>query len=319
MLKSLTINKRKTTYYEFKPNSESIPHLASHTSYLLMLHGWGGSKDSFASLGPALAEKLQTTVIIPDLPGFGDSDPPPAGGWTTVEYAEWLEHFLNKVKEKREKREKKVAPLIKGEATDTPAEQEAGGLINKSRNSKIPDQVRDDSILLYGHSFGCRVIIRFLSAHPNWNTPVILTGAAGIKLPLSAKQRLTKSAAKVLKPVKKILPNRVQKLILGKLLGARDWAEVAPALKNTLRQVLEEEDLRKYLKNIKAKTLLLWGKNDTYTPLASARIFERNLPETKLVVFDSGKHGIHYTHETEICGEILKLMKNEKRKIKNGS
>lgn len=59
---------------------------------VLLLHGWGVSHESFASLAPLLAEQFQ--VLRLDLPGFGWSPPPPAA-WGTAEYRDHVAAFLD--------------------------------------------------------------------------------------------------------------------------------------------------------------------------------------------------------------------------------
>lgn len=59
---------------------------------LLLLHGWGGSKESFAELRQALAG-ADVRIIAPDLPGFGEERDPPHA-WTIDEYAAWVEQEL---------------------------------------------------------------------------------------------------------------------------------------------------------------------------------------------------------------------------------
>lgn len=56
---------------------------------LVLLHGWGGSKESFAELKAALAG-VDVRIIAPDLPGFGD-EPDPPKPWTIDDYATWVE------------------------------------------------------------------------------------------------------------------------------------------------------------------------------------------------------------------------------------
>ena len=56
---------------------------------LVLLHGWGGSKESFAELRAALAG-ADVRIISPDLPGFGD-EPDPKTPWTVDDYAQWVE------------------------------------------------------------------------------------------------------------------------------------------------------------------------------------------------------------------------------------
>ena len=59
---------------------------------LLVLHGWG----SRASAMLAVAQRLKGRLIIPDLPGFGDSDEPLVP-WGSAEYARLVEKFLAKL------------------------------------------------------------------------------------------------------------------------------------------------------------------------------------------------------------------------------
>lgn len=55
---------------------------------IILLHGWGASKDKLLSLGESL-EKRGWRVLIPDLPGFGDSSLP-SKPWDLSEYSELI-------------------------------------------------------------------------------------------------------------------------------------------------------------------------------------------------------------------------------------
>lgn len=238
---------------------------------IVFLHGWGGSATSFDPLVEALesgSAKKIDTLQL-NLPGFGDSDMPPTEGWNTNQYAQWFSDWIKKLQ------------------------------TNHPHYKKI---------VLYGHSFGCRVIVRFLLQNPDWTHPVILTGAAGIKHPLPSRAKIAQLITKIIRPIKSLIPERIKKIVLRKIFKAHDWAAAPEALKKTLSIVLKEEDLRDYLPQIKNRTLILWGKNDTYTPISSGKIFAQKLPNAKLIVFETGKHGIHYTHKTEIVSEIQKFL-----------
>lgn len=50
------------------------------------------------------------------------------------------------------------------------------------------------------------------------------------------------------------------------------------------------EDLTDRLPLIKVPTLLVWGENDTATPLRDAKIMEREIPDAGLVVFPGCGH-----------------------------
>ncbi|MFO1530564.1 MAG: alpha/beta fold hydrolase [Kiritimatiellia bacterium] len=54
---------------------------------LVFLHGWGSESSVFQGLVAGLCNRHRCIRI--DLPGFGQSDPPPAP-WSSAEYADWL-------------------------------------------------------------------------------------------------------------------------------------------------------------------------------------------------------------------------------------
>ncbi len=59
---------------------------------LLILHGWGSRSDNWQKVGELLANN-GVKVIIPDLPGFGQSDKPQTS-WNLDEYCDFVEEFV---------------------------------------------------------------------------------------------------------------------------------------------------------------------------------------------------------------------------------
>jgi pimeloyl-ACP methyl ester carboxylesterase len=59
----------------------------------LILHGWGENSERWKDFAKELASQ-GFQVIVPDLPGFGKSDPPPEAGWSVADYADWTQKFL---------------------------------------------------------------------------------------------------------------------------------------------------------------------------------------------------------------------------------
>ena len=59
--------------------------------------------------------------------------------------------------------------------------------------------------------------------------------------------------------------------------GSSDYAAASPRMRAILSRVVNE-DLTGVMSAIKAPTLLIWGENDTATPLADARVMERLIP-----------------------------------------
>jgi pimeloyl-ACP methyl ester carboxylesterase len=60
---------------------------------VLLLHGWGATKELMAPIGQRLPGYR---VITPDLPGFGATPPPPQA-WGVDEYAAWVVALLDRL------------------------------------------------------------------------------------------------------------------------------------------------------------------------------------------------------------------------------
>lgn len=61
---------------------------------ILLLHGWGDSRQTFRQLISELAKNYR--VISVDLPGFGTTEPP-HDVWGLDEYADFIAHLINKL------------------------------------------------------------------------------------------------------------------------------------------------------------------------------------------------------------------------------
>lgn len=64
--------------------------IAGRGQPILILHGWGGSSESWTKVQELLSKKY--LVIAPDLPGFGKTPSPPVG-WSLERYVEFIEKF----------------------------------------------------------------------------------------------------------------------------------------------------------------------------------------------------------------------------------
>ncbi len=85
MEKEVYINKLKTNY-----------KVAGNGQPVLVLHGWGGSSDSWLQIQRILAAQGYK-MICPDFPGFGKSANPPKA-WEVADYAKWLLGFIRFLK-----------------------------------------------------------------------------------------------------------------------------------------------------------------------------------------------------------------------------
>ncbi|MDE6693152.1 MAG: alpha/beta hydrolase, partial [Muribaculaceae bacterium] len=145
--------------------------------------------------------------------------------------------------------------------------------------------------VLLGHSFGGRVALVYASQYPV--DKLILVDAAGVKPQRSLKYYLKVYSFKTMK--------RLAPLALGKKKaaeyierqrtkrGSSDYSSSSPMMRAVMSKVVNE-DLRHLMPKIKAPTLLVWGENDTATPMRDARIMEKLIPGAGLVSFPGCGH-----------------------------
>ncbi len=76
-------------------NTETFYQKIGTGSIVILLHGWGCDWQIWSSLIPELSNSFQ--LILPDLPGFGNSKTEHIDQWNTPKYVEWLEAFITEV------------------------------------------------------------------------------------------------------------------------------------------------------------------------------------------------------------------------------
>lgn len=145
--------------------------------------------------------------------------------------------------------------------------------------------------ILIGHSFGGRISI--LMGSRNDISKIVLVDAAGIKPRRSLKYYLKVYSFKT---AKKILPVLLGKQAGGKIIdkwrnkaGSSDYKNSSPIMRAVMSKCVNQ-DLKEFMPLIKSPTLLIWGENDTATPLRDARTMEKLIPDAGLVSFPGCGH-----------------------------
>lgn len=141
-----------------------------------------------------------------------------------------------------------------------------------------------------GHSFGGRIAI-CLGAQGSASR-LILVDSAGVRPRRKPVYYLKVYSYKLAKRLLNLAPQRLRGPMLEKLqqrFGSSDYRNAAPILRKILVKVVNE-DLTALLPRIKVPTLLIWGENDTTTPVEQARVMERMIPDAGLVVLKGAGH-----------------------------
>ncbi len=144
-------------------------------------------------------------------------------------------------------------------------------------------------VILLGHSFGGRVIIKLVNRKelPFTVTRLILVDSAGIR-PEKTAEQLKKE--KIMKTGKKLLAFSPKLLkFFQSMVGSADYKAASPLMREILVNVVNE-DLSHLLPTINQETLLIWGTLDTATPIADAEKMEQLIPEAGLARIEGVGH-----------------------------
>lgn len=160
---------------------------------------------------------------------------------------------------------------------------------------KFIEKLKINNIVLMGHSFGGRVIIRLMNKKDRkFNVrKIVLLDSAGIRAKVSMKNKIKQKWFKVCKKVigskigVKFFPGAVERM--KNKSGSLDYRKASPLMKQVLVKTINE-DLTDMLSNIDVPTLLIWGDMDTATPLTDAKIMEEKIPDAGLVVLKNTGH-----------------------------
>lgn len=229
---------------------------------VLFLHGWGDSSKSFQTLANVLASKF--TVLMVDLPGFGETQRPKTA-WGIVEYARFVDKFLKKIN---------TSPEI-----------------------------------IIGHSNGGAIAIVMIGSQINSAKKLILLASSGVRTGSGIKKNILKVSAKAASVTIKILPKHSQKSVKEKLyktIGS-DYL-VVPGMEESFKKVVGYDVVSK-AKKISIPTLLIYGDQDSSTPISQAKILNDSIENSKLEIIHGASHFVHIDQFDQVKTRIVEFIK----------
>lgn len=264
------------------------------------------SSDKYLELVKILNIKyLIFNIFVVDLPGFGKSDEP-RDNWDVDDYVEFVDEFIKKVVNRRGGFE-----LVKNILKEKFAQTQNGSTTLRGLWNQRSQQQK---IILIGHSFGGMIAVKYTIKYPGKIDKLILTGAAGIKHKLTAKQKIFFILAKIGKtifslPIINFLRNPIYKLF-SKIARKRkkDYYSASPRMKEIMKNIIAE-DLTSYLDKIKIPTLLVWGREDRTTPLSDGEIMNEKIVNSKLRIIDNANHSLPYQKAEEFVEIVEEFIK----------
>lgn len=189
-------------------------------------------------------------VIAPDLPGFGKTPEPPEP-WSVNDYVNFVIRFTAAF-----------------------------------RVSRLSVAV---------HSFGGRIFFKMNARErlPFVIEKAVLIDSAGIQPKKSFGQKVGLRCYKIGRAVMStralrfLYPDAVEDM--RRRWGSADYNNATPTMRATLVKVVNE-DLEPLIHLVQCPTLLIWGDQDTATPLSDARRMEELIPDAGLVVCEGAGH-----------------------------
>lgn len=147
------------------------------------------------------------------------------------------------------------------------------------------------SCSVIAHSFGARIAVLFASQWPEYFDRMVLTGAAGLIPKRGAGYYFRTWRYKVGKRMAKIQwMNRLFHLDeRQKSAGSSEYQRATGTMRGTYVRVVNQ-NLKDCLPKIVCPTLLVWGSEDTATPLWMGQTMEKLIPDAGLVVFEGCGH-----------------------------
>ncbi len=161
-------------------------------------------------------------------------------------------------------------------------------------------------VSIVAHSFGARVAVVLASMHPDIVDKLLIVGGAGLR-----RFSLVRTVKVLWFKLKKfavacgLMP---QSVLYGS--GSVDYGAVCgTAMHNTFVKVISQ-DLSRYARGIICPTLLVWGKDDTDTPLWMAHRYNKLIVDSQLVLL-SGDHFAFLSNSALFANIVSALIEGE--------
>ncbi|WP_323800981.1 alpha/beta fold hydrolase [Parasphingorhabdus sp.] len=259
-LRNALRRKGKLTEKSIKVGDLVWPYLEggpSNGEPLLLLHGFGGDKDNWAMYAPEMVEKYR--LIAPDLPGFGDNIRDIGRDYDMITQARLVRDFL--------------------------------------------DAMGIEKCHIGGNSMGGFVALRFALDYPDRLLSMTLFNNAGVvgaeeselqkeaqagKNPLeihSADDVKRMLAFVAHKPMK--VPGQFRKIFYEDFAAHRDLLD---KIFWTLVEDGTVKPLNDQLGQVKAPTLIIWGRHDQLIDVSCVDVLEDGIPNAESVIFEDVGH-----------------------------
>lgn len=150
---------------------------------------------------------------------------------------------------------------------------------------------------LVGHSMGGYISAVLAARRPELLHRLVLVAPAGVPTGRAMHEYLWPLLQAGLYMVPGFLP-----VLVGDALRTGPLTLLGAA-----REILAQ-DVRKYLREIEAPTLLIWGRHDTLVPASGGEIMREEIPASRLLVFEGAGHVPMFERAAETNAALLAFL-----------
>ena len=156
-------------------------------------------------------------------------------------------------------------------------------------------ELKLDEVILMCHSHGGRIALRLLTDQgcPIRCQKAVFFDATGVRKAAAPSKKLQQAGYKA---VKWLGTSKLTAPLFGDLYeelrdkrSSADYKAATPVMRQTMNNVLPL-DYTDRMPSITAEVLLIWGENDTATPLEHGQIMEKLMPNAGLAVIRGAGH-----------------------------
>lgn len=261
--------KSKTTVVDGYKTHYYTNNNTSAKDTLVLLHGLGDDKNSFVQSAKFLTDDYY--LILPDLLASGENSKEKSSDLGIKGQVEFLNTFLT-------------------------------GLGFRK-------------FLLAGNSMGGHISAAYAIAYPEDVKKLILINAPGLKLDdhivytgfgsvLQNEDDLNNVLSRVFYKIPD-MPGSIKKMYISQINNSRDFINntIIPQIKNG-----DYFDLKNKINEIKAPTLILWGKHDKVVKFNVAERYDRDIPLSEIEVIENASHSPQLEVPNVVASSIEKFI-----------
>ena len=240
-----------------------------HSQTILLLHGWGGNKDSFAKLKKVFKSNYNILSL---------SLPPP----NLYQHSDQNQGITDICKD------------LNFNSSTIPLDM----YDYKNIVSNILQLLNLKSVTIICHSFGFRVAL-MLATTKIKISKIIVTGGAGIRFRPHFFKKLHNQFNSIWL---KTHPEYFNKI------ASSEYIHLSKIDRETFKNIINK-NLIFYIKILSCPIFLFWGEKDTATPLKMFKIIKKLKPQTTYKIIKNGTHFCYLEHSNlfiDCCQNFIK-------------